>query len=218
MLFSVWCWKSRNILYSDNCHSCADLLGCISLRRQECCILNRQYTKAEYEKKAAEVIAALVHEGLWGEMLPVGLSPFAYNESAAFEYYPLHRDQVSALGWRWTDELPYTQGKETINWADLPDAIEKVDNSVLENILACTSCGRNYKINRQELGIYRKLPVPLPRNCPLCRHLARFARKTPTDLWKRKCSECEAPIITSYSPQRLEKVLCDECYFTRERQ
>lgn len=77
--FSIWCWKSKNILYSDNCHSSEHLLGCISMHRARNCILNKQYSREEYETLAGITIASLQREGAWGELLPIPLSPFAYS-------------------------------------------------------------------------------------------------------------------------------------------
>lgn len=215
VLFSVFCWKSKHTLYSDNCHSSEHLLGCVSMRRNQYCILNRQYSKQDYEKLAPVVIASLRQEQAWGEHLPVALSPFAYNESAAFEYYPLTREQVMQKGWRWSDNLPSSSGKETVSWDQLPDQISAVDDDITKHVLACESCAKNYKIMPSELAFYRKMPAPLPRSCPLCRHAARFARKTKTNLWTRSCTRCGQEIQTAYSPSGPEIVYCDACYFAQ---
>lgn len=212
VLFSVWCWKSKYILLSDNCHSSKNLCGCVSLRRNEYCILNKQYSKEEYERIAGQIIQSLIDAREWGSLLPGTLSPFAYNESAATEYYPLEKREVTSRGWKWTDELPYTTGRETLQWDKIPDDISDTGDSVTEEVLACIDCQRNYKITPQELSLYRKMPVPLPRCCPNCRHLRRFQRKTPTRLWERTCMKCSKDIETTYAPERPEIVYCEECY------
>lgn len=211
-IFSAWCWKSKYILLSDNCHSSKNLCGCISLRRNEYCILNKQYTQDEYEKIVGEILNSLIAEGTWGSMLPVTLSLFSYNESPANEYFPLTKEDVEVRGWRWTDELPYTTGKETILWDAVPDDIAHVPDTVTDQIFACIDCQRNYKIIPQELSLYRKIPCPLPRRCPNCRHALRFHKKTPTHLWSRSCVKCAKNIQTTYSPERPEVVYCEECY------
>ncbi|MDD5054642.1 MAG: hypothetical protein PHZ00_00045 [Candidatus Peribacteraceae bacterium] len=210
--FSTWCWKSKNILLSDNCHSSEHLLGCISLHRAKYCILNKQYSKAEYEALAGTIIDALKEEGEWGEHLPVRLSPFGYNESAASEYYPLTKDDVVARGWHWSDQLPYTTGKETIAMETIADDIADVPDSIVQEVLACTACGKNYKLIPAELDFYRKMPCPIPRRCPDCRHLVRFAKKTPTRLWDRSCDKCGKEFRTTYQPSRPEQIFCLECY------
>lgn len=211
-LFSIWCWKSKEILYSDNCHSSEHLLGCISMHRARHCILNKRYEKEEYESLAATVITSLRKEGVWGGLLPVSLSPFAYNESAAQEYFPLSKEETEKRGWRFTETLPYTTGKQTLQPETIPDAIADVPDSIAQEVLACQSCKKNYKITTQELAFYRQMPCPIPRRCPDCRHLDRFARKTPTRLWTRVCDKCGATMRTTFDPKRSEKIFCKECY------
>lgn len=213
ILFSVWCWKSKQVLYSDNCHSSENLCGCISLRRNQYCILNQQYSKQEYEAKTGEIIQGLALDGYWGEHLPIHLSPFAYNESAAAEYYPLTESEVRERGWRWTSDLPEMRGRETIRWAGVPDNILDADDTNIDQVFSCIVCEGNFKLIAHELHFYRKMPVPLPRLCPRCRHLARFKRKTPTALWTRQCDKCKKEVQTTYSSQAPEIIWCDKCYF-----
>ncbi|MBI3619200.1 hypothetical protein HY213_04185 [Candidatus Peregrinibacteria bacterium] len=211
-LFSVWCWKSRNILLSDNCHSSEHLLGCIGVHRGRHCILNRQYAREEYEKLAGTIIDSLKRSTKWGEHLAISLSPFEYNESAAMEYYPLHCETVLSSGWKWNDRLPYTTGKENISWESIPDAIVDTPQNISEQILACERCSKNYKVLPQEVSFYKDMPAPLPRKCPNCRHLDRFRRKNPTKLWSRTCTKCGKEIQTTFAPGRPEIVYCEQCY------
>jgi formylmethanofuran dehydrogenase subunit E len=34
----------------------------------------------------------------------------------------------------------------------------------------------------------------------------------PMELYDRMCDECHVPFWTAYSPERPEKILCEECY------
>jgi hypothetical protein len=182
------------------------------MHRAKYCILNRQYTKDEYEQLAGTIVSSLEREGEWGEHLPIRLSPFGYNESAAPEYYPLTEEITRERRWRWCDALPYTTGKETTEWKDVADDIADVPDTIVDEIFGCVACRKNFKIIPAELSFYKRMPVPLPRQCPDCRHLARFRRKTPTKLWPRSCNKCGAAIRTTYAPERPEKVHCKECY------
>jgi hypothetical protein len=69
--------------------------GCIGLHNNEqYCILNRQYTKEEYETLVPQIIEHMIQTGEWGEFFPASLSPFGYNETVAQEYFPLSREAV----------------------------------------------------------------------------------------------------------------------------
>jgi len=114
--------------------------------------------------------------------------------------------------WRWKDNLPYTKGKETIAWDQVPQRIEDVPDSITEEVLACEATGRNYRITKQELEFYRNKKLPLPRLHPDERHKRRMALRNPRKLWKRECDKCSKEIQTTYSPERPETIYCEECY------
>jgi len=48
--------NGMSIDYSMQCFSCKNLFGCIGLRNKQYCILNKQYTKQEYEELVPKII------------------------------------------------------------------------------------------------------------------------------------------------------------------
>jgi len=48
--------KSSNMCYCAKCTTSSNLFGCIGLRNKEYCILNKQYTKEEYELLVPKII------------------------------------------------------------------------------------------------------------------------------------------------------------------
>ena len=46
----------------------------------------------------------MIKTGEWGEFPPLALSPFAYNESVAHEYFPLAESEAKKRGLRWRDK------------------------------------------------------------------------------------------------------------------
>ena len=207
--FTTWCWHDKNVLYSDNCHHCEHVFGCISLKRKKYCIFNVQYTKEEYEALAGKIIERMMQDGQWGEFLPMTMSPYCYNETAAQEYFPLTKEEVISRGLRWRDLDPREYAKQT---CELPEAIGDTQDSIVDAVLACSGCRRNYKILKQELTFYRDLGIPIPRLCYECRWSRRVARRNPRKLWERDCAKCHDPIVTSYVPDRPEIVCCEGCY------
>ena len=83
-----------NLLYCRLCHNVQDCFGCIGLKHKKYCILNKQYTKEEYEELVPKIIEHMQKTGEWGEFFPSWMSPFGYNETVASEYFPLTRDAV----------------------------------------------------------------------------------------------------------------------------
>ncbi|MFA6523710.1 MAG: hypothetical protein WCS85_05070 [Candidatus Peribacteraceae bacterium] len=210
--FSIFANQSHNALYCDNCLSSDFLLGCVSLRRKKHCILNKQYGKEEYGRLGGEILEHMIGAGEFGGFFPVALSPFGYNETAAPEAFPLSKEEVLSRGWNWRDSLPWTSGKETVKLGDLAEDIRDVSDTIINEVLACLTCGKNYRIIPQELQFYRTMGAPIPRRCPDCRNLERLARRNPSKLWQRTCAKCGKNIQTTYAPDRPETVYCEECY------
>ena len=201
--FCNFCFKEgMNIVYSDFCTGSSNLFGCVSLNKKQYCILNKQYTKDEYEELVPKIIDHMndmpytdkkgrVYK--YGEFFPMELSPFAYNETIAQEYFPLTKDDVEKEGYTWKDpeERQYTI---TITADKLPDHIKNVSDSILNEIIGCQhkgkcneQCTEAFKIIEPELEFYRKMKIPLPRLCPNCRHYQRIKQRNPFRLWHRKC-------------------------------
>lgn len=211
LLFSRFCNRVSDALYCDSCFGSKYLFGCIGLKNAEYCILNTQYTKAEYEALVPKIIEHMRKTKEWGEFFPSALSPFGYNETVSQEYFPLTESEVRERGWKWRDE-EQTRDKYLGPPIDLAKKITDIDDSICQKILQCSVTGRPFKIIPQELKFYREMGLPLPRKCPDQRHSERMALRNPRKLWKRACAKCKKGIETTYAPDRPEIVYCEECY------
>jgi len=201
-----------NILYGFYTSNCHDCIGCDALRNCKYAIFNKEYSKEEYEKIQEHIISELKEKKLYGLMMPPELAPFAYNETIAQDNFPLSKEEVLKLGFRWENEIQMTKGKETLAPEKIPDHIYDVPESITQEILCCVACERNYKITVQELQFYKKMNISIPRQCFYCRHTDRIRRRGPFQFWDRKCAKCEKSITTNYPPERSEIVYCEECY------
>lgn len=206
-------WYAHDVFYSNTCFFCDNLFGCVGLHHKKYCILNKQYTKEEYEEMVPKILEKMRADGECGEFFPVTLSPFAYNETVAQEYFPLSREEVVKRGWRWRDDTDALPNVEKIIPAqELPDSIADVSDEILNSAVQCEATGRPFKIIKQELEFYRTMHLPLPHFHPDERHRRRMALRNPRKLWDRKCAKCQKEVTTSYSPDRPEIVVCEECY------
>ena len=166
----------------------------------------------------------LGNEYRYGEFFPIELSPFGYNETLAVEDVALTKEEGQKKGFNWQDDIQRTIGKETLLPENIPDSIDEVEDSILNEVLTCIDCKRNYKIVPNELIFYRKMKIPVPRRCFYCRHEARLKRRNPFKLWHRQCMcekinhhhhldiRCPNEFETSYAPDRPEIVFCEKCY------
>ena len=222
--FSSQCWNSSNLFYSINCHQISDCFWCIWLKNhKEYCILNKQYTKEEYEILVPKIIEHMkknhfISSGLscgqeWWEFFPIGLSPFAYNETAAQEYFPMTKEEVENKSWKWKDqEDQISQVTKTIPADKIPNDIESVPDDIVNWAIKCEKSQRSFKITTQELVFYRNNNIPIPHLHPDIRHAQRISLRNSNELFDRKCDNCDKQIQTTYCSEKSEKVYCENCY------
>ena len=205
-------WWS-NIYYSQSCPFSNNLFGCIWLRNKEYCILNKQYTKKEYEELVPKIIEHMKSTWEWWEFFPIELSPFAYNETVAQEYFHLNRDSVIDKWWQWKDESVQLPNVSKIIPANkLPDDIKDIPDDILNWAIRCEVSNKPFKIIPQELEFYRKYNISVPHVHHDERHKMRLGLKNPRKLFEKTCRKCDKRIKTTYSSERPEKVYCEDCY------
>lgn len=220
--FCHLCYDDVNVEYSDTCQNSQNLFGCISVKKGEYMIFNKKYSKEEYLELKEKIIKHMIETKEYGEFFPPSIAPVYYNETQGNLYDPLSKEEVLAKGWHWEENLPGTFGKETISYINIPDRIEEIPDTYLNEIFACIVCSKNYNITHDELSFYRKENIPLPRKCPNCRYKRRFDLRPLRKLWYRSCmcdksnhshqNKCEVKFETSYAPDRTEIIYCEQCY------
>ncbi len=201
---------SPNSDYMYACFYLSDSFGCDGFHaRNQNCILNKKYSPEDYKWMKTQIIEHMKKTGEYGEFLPIRLSPYPYNQTLAYDYFPLTREQALAKGYKWKEIDPKQYSPATVK---VPLNITETQDSIVNELLSCEECGRNYRVIAQELKLYRQLGIPISRQCPECRSKALLALKNPRNLWDRTCDKCTAPIKTTYAPDRPEKVYCEQCY------
>ncbi|MDD5770497.1 MAG: hypothetical protein PHE25_06005 [Candidatus Gracilibacteria bacterium] len=207
--------ESNNLIYCGNCmNGIKNCFGCIGLKNnKQYCILNKQYTKEEYETLVLKIIEHMMTTKEWGEFFPSSISPFGYNETVAMEYFPISRDKALPYLYKWSDyEPPFPKVDKIIPANKLPENIADIPDDILNRAIECEITKKPFRIIKQELEFYRKHNLPIPKRHPDQRHLDRMKLRNPRNLFDRKCDKCGKNIKTTYSPDRKEIVYCEECY------
>lgn len=233
--FSVW--HGYDIAYSDTCENSHNIFGCVSLRKKEYCILNKQYSKEEYDVLVPQIIEQMKNipyrsangvEHVYGDFFPATLSPFAYNETVAQEYELLDKARAVERGFPWKDETKQNY-ESTLKSENIPDTIDAVSESILQEVIECSHkgqctdrCTTAFKITADEFALYKRLGIPLPAACFNCRHAERIQKRNPRKLWDRTCmctqanhdheGKCVRTFETTYARERSELVYCETCY------
>lgn len=192
-----WCWEASNMFYCSICTSgSSDCFGCISLKKNRYCILNKQYSKEEYEALVPRIIAHMKKTGEWGQFFPTKYSMFAYNESAAQDYYPLSKDEALSKGWQWNDVL-----------------FSPLKN--VEGAIKCEKSGRLFKPIREEMAFYQKHGLPVPTLHPDERYKIRLSLRNPRRIRKSLCNQCSAEVYTTFKKESRQIIYCEKCYLDR---
>jgi len=200
--------SSQRISYSVMAHSCEDCFGCVGLRSKHYCILNKQYTKEEYEELVPKIIEHMKNMPYedsqertyaYGEFFPPEFSPFGYNETVAQEYFPKTKQESEKEGWPWLDAEMKTH-EPTLSWKDMPDTAEEAPDDITKEIILCElwdkegpekalehNCSKAFRITPEELQFYKRFHLPLPRRCFNSRHHTRGKLRNSLKLWKRAC-------------------------------
>ncbi len=201
------------LIYCYNCHNCSNCFWSAWLRDKKYCILNKQYSKEEYERLVPKIIESMKNEWTWWEFFSSYISPYWYNETIANEYKPIKKEEAIKEWFKWSDyEQPFPKVEKIIPASKLPDNISDIPDDILNRAVECEITKKPFKIIKQELEFYRKHNLPIPRRHPDQRHLDRIALRNPRKLYDRKCDKCKKEIKTTYAPDRTEIVYCEECY------
>jgi len=226
---TITVYSSNNCSYCFTCQASSNLFGCVGLKGKQYCILNKQYSKEEYKRLIPQIIKHMndipylgkkdrIYK--YGEFFPIEISPWAYNETIAQEYFPLTERETLTRGYIWRENKKRNYIVD-IKVENIPNDIKNVGEGILGKIIECEHKGRcndqcteAFKIIGDELKFYQRIKIPVPRLCPNCRHYERLAKRNPMKLWHRKCMKegCNNEFETSYAPDRPEIIYCERCY------
>jgi len=220
--------------YCDMCFGVRECFGCFGLKHNEFCILNKQYSKEEYFKLKEKIIEHMRETKEWGEYFPSEVSPFAYNESMAQDYFPLSREEALKKGYKWYDR-PQREYGATMFTKDLPETFSDIKENIGDEVIQCSSqnspegkkkyvlCATAFKITPLELTLYKIFNIPIPDKCFPCRRQDRFAKRNQRKLWRRTCvcdkknhfhgvNKCEVKFETAYATENPAIIYCEKCY------
>ena len=142
------------------------------------------------------------------------LSPQKRDSVGAFAnfFFPKTEKETFKEGLLW-DDSDIKKYPITISFLDIPDDIKIVNDDILNEVIACSTCNKGYKFTKHELELSKKLNVPLSRQCPFCR-IGDKLNKWVSQMKQidRVCDKCGIPFKTHYKREEAEKVLCKKCY------
>ncbi|MFA6515363.1 MAG: hypothetical protein WCT42_03840 [Candidatus Paceibacterota bacterium] len=208
---SAWS-SSRFSEYLDLCIECENCFGCVGLKKKKYCILNKQYSKDEYERLKDQIITDMKKSGEYGKFLPYSMSPGPFNFSTSFLYYPeTKKEDILNLDGYWEDiDESHIEGIPT---TQLPDSIKEVNESICTKALVCPETGWRFNISKDELFFYKQNNIPLPRHHFDIRIKKLFKHASVLKSYLHNCCYCQKDINAYYPPEwGYKNIACEDCY------
>ena len=209
--YSLWS-SCRFSEYLDLCIECEYCFGCVGLKKKKYCILNKQYTKEEYEVLKNQIISDMKKSGEYGKFLPYSMGPGPFNFSTSALYFlDTTKEEILKLGGYWQDiDESHIEGMPT---SELPDSIEEVSENICKQALICPETGWRFNISENELIFYKQNNIPLPRKHFDMRIKDLVKYSTVLKTFNYKCFYCNEK-IQAYYPKEwgYKNIACENCY------
>ncbi len=168
---SVAIVQSSRIFYSQFLENCSFCIGCIWLKNKSYCILNKQYSKEEWEVKVCEIFASMEADGTLGSFFPASMCPFYFNDTLAYLIDDTFtKEEVEAEWYLWRDEpikVDIPEWLEIVNSSEL-DRFQgfreekwHIDPSILKKGIV-DERWNYYRIVKMEYDFLMKHGLPLP--------------------------------------------------------
>lgn len=209
--FCMGCWNgSSNNLYLIASSACSDCFGCCGLTQKKYCVLNKQYSKNDYEDLVKKIIGQMTLDGEWGEFFPPSMSPFAFHTTAAAEEFPLPNGELVRRGYNVQQTFAAVStpaGSETL----VPDSVTDVDASASKAIFVSPQ-GTSFRIIAKELEFHQKYSIAFSAFAPEERHQLRSMRRPSRRLVERNCENCKQALMSTRTVAEAAAVLCEACF------
>ena len=162
---------STDIYYSQNIETCSHLLFCNGLKNKQYCILNKEYSKEEWEVLADKIFTKMEQDGILWEYFPGELNPFYFNDTIAGMLWDFKKEEVIEKWYMWRDEEIKVDIPE---WVDIITTDEldsyqwytenwewRINPEILNKVIK-DSKWDYYRIVQMEYDFLVKYELPLP--------------------------------------------------------
>ncbi|MDR3519320.1 MAG: hypothetical protein P4L63_00310 [Candidatus Pacebacteria bacterium] len=198
--------------YLDICDDVEYCFGCVGLKKKKYCILNKQYSKEEYEKLKSKIVADMEKRGEYGKFLPYSMGICGYNLSTATVYFPeVTKEEIINKGGYWSEEDLSSQ--DGISSLELPDSILDTKPEISNQPLICPETKYRFNISTAEYEFHQRKNFALPRIHFDLRTLKKTRKTVVLKGYPYKCFYCKKDIMAYYPPEwNYQNISCEECY------
>ena len=196
--------------YLDICDEVEYCFGCVGLKKKKYCILNKQYSKEEYENLKNQIISGMGKE--YGKFMPFSMGFCDYNLSTAQVYFPkTTKEEILKHGGYWSEED--LSSKDGVPSLQLPDSISETDPNISSQALICPESHYRFNISTAEYDFHKRKNFALPRFHFDQRMLNKSRKLAIIKAYPYKCFYCQKDTMAYYPPEwGYKKIACEECY------
>jgi hypothetical protein len=193
-ILTAWAWTANNLYWImwanwDNLYSCMNIvmssnlyycyflenssfcIGCIWLRNKSYCILNKQYTKEEWEILVDKIFTQMEKDKILWDFFPAKLNPFYFNDTIAGLFWNFKKEEIIDAWFLWRDweikvdipawaEIIETKDLNNYQWYD-SNWNWQIDPKILKKVIKDSSWNI-YKIIKIEYDFLMKHWLPIP--------------------------------------------------------
>jgi len=204
--------NARYSQYLDICDEVEYCFGCVGLKKKKYCILNKQYSKEEYERLKNKIIEDMEKRGEYGKFLPYSMSLCDYNLSNGITYFPnIKKEEIIKNGGYWLEED--LSSDDGISSLKLPDSIFDTNSNISSQALICPESKYRFNISISEYEFHKRKSFALPRIHFDLRTLKKMRKTAVLKSYPYTCFYCQKDIEVYYLPEwKYKKIACEECY------
>ena len=100
-IFISW-WS--NLFYCYNMSLCSYCIWCVWLKNKSYCILNKQYTKEEWEELADKIFSQMEKDWILWDFFPWNINPYYFNDTIASLIWNFKKEEIKKDWYLWREE------------------------------------------------------------------------------------------------------------------
>ena len=212
--------RCLGVEYCVACYDCSYCFGCVGLQKKSFCILNQQYTEADYWKKVDELKCAMLERGEYGELAPAYFSTQHWPGSGAtavFGATDKDAKKLQASTFQASDAGAEGPAVDQAKIKSLEVVPDQLTPETLRDLVGVPfwdpAMGRRFSYLKPELELYQKLGVAPPRRHPTGRIQDLYREMNRPVFFDTTCAKCSKSLRVSDNrayPKRT--IYCQPCY------
>ena len=211
-----FCYNVMNckfLEYSAHCLNCENCFACCGLVGKKFCILNKEYSEAEYKKKKEEILSHLQKRGEYGSFFPGYFAANPYDESLSAFYWPLTKEDQEKNGFRVTTKMKREVSPEYQSVSVIPDDSMNISDDITTKVYWDEQESLPFQISKKDVLFAQKLHAPLPYTNYIRRMKENF-RWIPFsgEMRETTCAKTGETIMTSLPSSLDGRILSEEAY------